>query len=273
MLAEAGAPDYVLESIRPGRSLTDLMEEAERQAPELDDADVLASLEEAMAPALAGKGDPFQAEAAGAELLAILKTYAPLDEPFTDSPAFVARVLDVIRLVEKAATPAALALLRTVALHGPPETRPAAAAAADGLVANGLPELPFADVLGRPTPHDCFSYRDVFGEQESIALTFGYGRRKHAICVLIDYGLGGGVKDCWATEKVAGLKRRYRALGDGPAIYEDLPLADGLTRLRAALAAEPCPEQFDQIRDTESYLPLLRQRVALVAEAVAAGSV
>jgi hypothetical protein len=56
------------------------------------------------------------------------------------------------------------------------------------------------------------------------------------------------------------------------AFYEDLSLADGLAKLQAGLAADPCPEQVDQVRDTEAYLPMLRQRVALVAESVA-GSV
>jgi hypothetical protein len=273
MLAEAGAPDFVLDAIQPGMSLADLLAETQRRAPELESEDLLADLGEAMEPALAGKGDPFLAEAAVLDLLALLTAYVPMDEAFTDSPAFGAKVIELIGLAEKEATPAALALLRTVAVHGPQETRTAAAAAADGLVAGGLSELPFTEVLGRPAPHECFSYGDAFGEQEAIALTFAYGRKKHAVCVLVDHGLGGGVKDCWITDKATDLKKRYRSMGgEGLAFYEDLPLADGLTRLQAALAADPCPEQVDQVRDTETYLPILRQRVALVAESVAAGS-
>jgi hypothetical protein len=57
------------------------------------------------------------------------------------------------------------------------------------------------------------------------------------------------------------------------ASYAGLSLADGLSSLPAALAAEPCPEQFDQVRDTQTYLPMLRQRLALVAESVATGAV
>lgn len=273
MLAEAGAPDFVLDAIQPGMSLADLLAETQRRAPELESEDLLADIGEAMEPALAGKGDPFLAEAAVLDLLALLTAYVPMDEAFTDSPAFGAKVIELIGLAEKEATPAALALLRTVAVHGPRETRTAAVAAADGLVAGGLSELPFTEVLGRPAPHECFSYGDAFGEQEAIALTFAYGRKKHAVCVLVDHGLGGGVKDCWITDKATDLKKRYRSIGGGDlAFYEDLPLADGLTRLQAALAADPCPEQVDQVRDTETYLPILRQRVALVAESVAAGS-
>jgi hypothetical protein len=273
MLAEAGAPDFVLGAIQPGMDLAEVLAEAQRRAPELDSEDLLANLGEAMAPVLARRGDPFLAEAVALDLLALLRAYVPAGEAFTDSPAYAAKVIELIGFAEKEATPAALALLRTIAVHGPQETRSAATAAADGLVAGGLSELPFTEVLGRPTPHECFSYGDDFGAQESIALTFTYGRKKHAVCVLIDYDLGGGVKDCWITEKATDIKKRYRSMGDsGIAFYEDLSLADGLTKLQAALASDPCPEQVDQIRDTEAYLPILRQRVALVAESVAAGS-
>jgi len=273
MLAEAGAPDFLLGAIQPGTSLADILAEAQRRAPELDSEDLLANLGEAMEPALARKGDPFLAEAVALDLLALLRGYVPVEEAFTDSPAYAAKVIELIGFVEKAATPAALALLRTVAVHGPREARSAATRAADGLVAGGLAELPFVEVLGRPTPQECFSYGDDFGAQESIALTFAYGRKKHAVCVLIDYDLGGGVKDCWITEKAAEIKKRYRSMGErGMALYADLSLADGLTKLQTALASDPCPEQVDQVRDTETYLPVLRQRVALVAESVAAGS-
>ncbi len=273
MLAEAGAPGFVLGAIQPGMSLGEVLAEAQRRAPELGSEDLLANLGEAMEPALAGKGDPFLAEAVAIDLLALLRAYVPADEAFTDSPAYAAKVIELIGFAEKEATSAALALLRTIAVHGPQETRSAAAAAADGLVAGGLSELPFMDVLGRPTPQECFSYGDDFGAQESVALTFAYGRKKHAVCVLIDYGLGGGVKDCWITDKATDVKMKYRLMGSGGmAFYADLSLADGLTKLQAALAADPCPEQVDQVGDTEKCLPVLRQRVALVAESVVAGS-
>lgn len=56
MLAEAGAPDFLLGAIQPGTSLADILAEAQRRAPELDSEDLLANLGEAMEPALARKG-------------------------------------------------------------------------------------------------------------------------------------------------------------------------------------------------------------------------
>jgi hypothetical protein len=270
MLVEAGAPDYVLDVIRPGRTMVDLLTEAQSRAPGLASEDIFTNLGETMEPALVGKGDPFLAEAVGLDLLGLLNAYLPVEDAFTDSPAFAAKVIELIELTAKEATPAAVALLRTIAVYGPQTACSAAAAAADSLVADGLPEAPFAAVLGRPVPRECFSYGDDFGQQESIALTFAYGRKKHAVCVLVDYDLGGGVKDCWITANATATKKKYESLGDGGmTFYADLSLADGLARLQAALAAEPCPAQVDQIRDTQTYLPMLRQRVALLAESLA----
>lgn len=274
MLVEAGAPDYVLDVIQPGRTIVDLLAEAQSRAPALESEDLLANLGEAMEPALAGKGDPFLAEAVGLDLLGLLNAYLPVEDAFTDSPAFAAKVIELIGLAEKEATPAAVGLLRTIAVHAPQAACSAATAAANRLVAGGLPEPPFTEVLGRPVPRECFSYGDDFGQQESIVLTFTYGRKKHAVCVLVDYDLGGGVKDCWVTAKAAATRKKYESLGGGGMTFHaDLSLAGGLSKLQAALAAEPCPEQVDQVRDTQTYLPMLRQRVALLAESVTAGAV
>jgi hypothetical protein len=271
MMIEEGAPDSVLDVIRPGKTMIDLLAEIQSLSPDLASEDILSGLGEAMGPALAGKGDPFLAEAVGLDLLGLLNAYLPVEDAFTDSPAFAAKVIELVGLAENEATPAALVLLRTIAVHGPQATRSVATAAADGLIAGGLSEPPFLGVLGRPVPRECFSYGDDFGQQESIALTFAYGRKKHAVCVLVDHDLGGGVKDCWITDKATDIRKQYKSLGGGAlTFYADLSLADGLSKLQAALAAEPCPEQVDQVRDTQTYLPMLRQRVALMAESGAA---
>lgn len=272
MLAAAGAPDYVLEAIRPGANLTEILAEAQSRTEQPAVQDLLVEACEALRPALAGKGNPFLAEATVLEMLAVLDVGVVGADVFAESPSFPAAVVELIGLAEQAATRQALAVLRTLAVHGPQASRSPATAAADSLVAAGVAEPPFTGVLGRPTPHECFAYRDIFGHQAAIALTFGYGRRKHAVCVLIDHDLGGGVKDCWVTDQAAEIRKKYRSMGgEAMAVFEDLSFADGLTRLQAALAADPCPEQLDQMRDTKTYLPILRQRVALVAESVAAG--
>ena len=43
-------------------------------------------------------------------------------------------------------------------------------------------------------------------------MTFAYGDRQHAVCVLIDHGRGGKIRDAWVAkgDRAAG---RYRAGG------------------------------------------------------------
>jgi hypothetical protein len=73
-----------------------------------------------------------------------------------------------------------------------------------------------------------------------------------------------------APDHVLDVIQPGRTIG-GMTSHADVSLADGLSKLPAALAAEPCPEQVDQVWDTQIYLPMLRQRLALV-ESVATGA-
>jgi len=265
MLAASGAPAYVLDAIRPGVDLLNLLAEAERNAPMLEIPELIAELGDALEDAFRGKGDPFFAEATILELLGALRSAYPGESVADDSPALVAKITELIEHAERAATPEALVLLRVVGLHGPDESRLAAAGAADRLVAGGVTEPAWCTQIGRPTVVESFGYGDIVGSQESVSVTFAHGRKRHVVSVLIDYDLGGGVKDCWLSSEATKVKAQCRSLGRNPfSRYSDHSVGEGLRILRAALAAEPCPEQPDQLQDTATFLPLLRQRVALL---------
>ena len=62
-----------------------------------------------------------------------------------------------------------------------------------------------------------------------MAVSFGYGRRRYAVVVLIDHVLGGGMKDSY----VAGAAPRLLAQTRG------LAREDGPTLVRARVAALP----------------------------------
>jgi len=266
MLAASGAPSYVLDAIRPGLDLAGLLAEAEVNAPVPEVPELVAQLGDAIGPALAGKGDPFLAEAATLELLGLLRAAYPGDSVEDDTPELHAKVLELVEAAEREATAEALILLRVLALYGPEPAH--SATAADRLVAGGLAEPQWTAEIGSPTPVECFAYGDIFGEQESIAVTFAYGRKRHAMAVLIDYNLGGGVKDCWTSDQAAEIKRQYRSLDNSvDTEYSTYTIAEGMEILQEALAAKPCPEQPDQLQDTATFLPLLRHRVQLMAQA------
>ena len=156
-------------------------------------------------------------------------------------------------------------MTRVLGLMGPEAVRPAASAASARLVAGGLPDVAWADAVGRPKAGACFGYSDLAGAQEVIALQFSYGRRQHAVSVLIDHQLGGGVKDCYVAGRPRLLRRQYAEVAEmrGASLH-DYSAPEAVEILERALAARPCPVELDQIEDVGIHLDLLRSRVDLL---------
>lgn len=103
-------------------------------------------------------------------------------------------------------------------------------------------------------------------------MSFGYGSRQHAIGVLIDHHLGGGVKDCFLVLDPDELRAQYVAVARASFCrFRPYSRASATSILAAALAAEPCPEQPDQVEDVRHHLELLRSRLELLL-AVGGGS-
>jgi len=208
------------------------------------------------APLLEPGRDQLDAEVAGSQFIAELRRIAP---------AGLDVLADVAGQLTDHGSPEALAMMRVLAAIGPDEVRLLAANAARGMALRGQADLPWARDLGRPRPGHCFGYQDIYGEQRSVVITFSYGRKKHALVVLIDYLLGGGIKDCYAVDYAESLRTDYRSISSDPELrFSDLDGAAARALLEAALSREPCPVAPDQIRDVEDYIELLRARVALL---------
>jgi hypothetical protein len=276
------SPDSVLTSSLEAVVLEDFLlecmegiepEEAERlfgeatagTSPEEAFAGFLAAAEK-IVPSLKS---PLDAEMWGSELLGMLRLLGFDPEEVEE---LVARV--VVPMAEAASTPAALAILVVLASLGGTELARTAQAARQKLVSDGVAEPGWAAGLGTPTIGRCWAYGDVFGEQESVFATFRYGRSEHLLSVLVDHGLGGGVKDSYVGRQP---KRLYRQLtemaSDDPVTFvEDLDVAEAATKLREALAAPSCPRAPDQVRDSTFTAALLRSRVALMSARVASAA-
>jgi hypothetical protein len=159
--------------------------------------------------------------------------------------------------------PETVAMLHSLAVIGPDESRVLAAeelaGRADSLI------LPWASGLGEPAPAAAFGYHDVYGEQQSLVLAFGYGRKRHALVLLIDHVLGGGLKDCFVTEYKAAIRDEYRKAGEDPdLVYRELSVAAAATLAGNALECPACPQEPEQIENLENYLDLARSRAALL---------
>ncbi len=216
------------------------------------------------APLLEPGCDQLDAEICGSEFVAELRRAAPPNLDVEDV------LQDIIDGFKRHRRPEALAMMRARAAVGPARVRSMAAAAAAEMVRRGLPDLPWTAGLGTPVPGRCFGYTDVYGEQRSMVVTFRYGRKAHALIVLIDYLRGGGIKDCYLADYTEALHQEYRKVGQDPEIvFSDLSPAEARAILVQALSREPCPVELDQIDDVEDYIDLLRARVAVLPAAVA----
>jgi hypothetical protein len=165
-----------------------------------------------------------------------------------------------------------LGFLRLAAEQGPVSSRELAAAAADRI--EGGVRVPRWAAGGTLTVLRAWRYRDVFGAQTSIGILFSYGHREHALCMLIDHELGGGIKDAWFAEgrHARGLRDRVAAtMATEPmALFEDLTEGEALDVMREALRCAPCPEAPDQVENVDAYVYLVHARAQRLAQLLGA---
>jgi hypothetical protein len=205
-------------------------------------------------------GDPVDAELWGSDLIGALGASAAGPDSLMDALAG-----SLVPAAEAASTPESLALLRVLAAVGSPASRAAAGQAAARLHAAGVADPPWAAGLGSPRVGECWHYADVGGRQESLTMTFAYGDRPHAVCVLIDHGRGGKIRDTWVAA-AAGLRAETEqtAREDPRVVFETIDAADAGRRLKYAIGAGECPEQPDQIDDVVAHRALLHARLELL---------
>jgi hypothetical protein len=208
--------------------------------------------------------DPVDAELWGSDLIGALAASAAGQASLMD-----ALTRSLVPAAEAASTPESLALLRVFAAVGSPALRAAAGQAAARLSARGVSDPPWAATLGSPQVGECWHYADVGGRQESLTMTFAYGDRQHAVCVLIDHGRGGMIKDTWVVAEAAGLRAETeQAARDDPlVVFEMIDAAGAARRLKQAIGAGEGPQQPDQVDDVVAHRALLHARLELLVSA------
>ncbi len=190
----------------------------------------------------------------------IARLFAPVAVEETDTLTG-----SLVPAAEAAATPEALALLRVFAAVGSPGLRAVAGQAAARVRAHDVADPPWAGAVGAPQVRDCWHYADVGGRQESLTLTFAYGDKQHAVCVLIDHGRGGKIMDTWVAKGTELRADTERVAGDDPlVVFETIDAADARLRLERAISAGECPQQPDQVDGVVAHRALLRARLDLL---------
>ncbi|MGH3612347.1 MAG: plasmid pRiA4b ORF-3 family protein [Pseudonocardia sp.] len=261
-LRAAGAPPEILDIVGNSPDLGVALERLESAGLAPSPEEALAVMLDGWHPLLRRGADALSAELTGVEFLAALRSTIP-------HGASLADVLGpLLTSAESSGGPEALAMLRVLAVIGDADTRRAATAGADRMVARRLKDRPWVRGLGSPSVGQAFGYSDPLGMQESVVVEFQYGRRSHIAAVLIDHNLGGGVKDCFFGDDPPQARSEYRLVARmSGAMIRDIPIPEAAEILERALAAEPCPVEPDQIEDVDSYLDLVRQRVSLLRAA------
>lgn len=117
----------------------------------------------------------------------------------------------LIAYADRTGTPAALALLSGIAALGTDAQRAKAEEAAERLVESGVARPAWAERVGQVKRGAAHVTQDVYGDRDEVVCEFSYdGEEPHALVAVIDYNLGGMVRDAWVTSRVDTLLSRCR---------------------------------------------------------------
>jgi hypothetical protein len=213
---------------------------------------VLSSLWSAIA-----SGDPLRAELETATCMAI--PYVAGQQDPAETETFISAVL--VDGAVRRRTPEGAALLRLLMTLGTQDTKRAASRALAELTGEGVYPPDWVTEIGKVTPGQAWRRYDVFGDDEAIAVTFGYGEAEHGIVVQVDLA---GIPVASAIGVSSNAARLIEAIsGDGEEFdrSEQISLAEARRRLLGPLDRadrEPTP---DLSPDSLAYLPIARSRV------------
>lgn len=258
------------DNVRHLRAVPDLPVEV---AVDPDPVDFVETIYAALAGEIGRLRKPLDIECSTAGWLAMVTSMIRSAVPDGERDEALSEFLaTVVELALRDADPPALAVLRAFsALSGTPISEVADAAAGE-LAASGVADRAWVTQLGRIEATSCLRYDDVDGSQESLLIGFRYDRSEHAIVVLIDHNLGGGIKDCWITEKTDTARSdAWAAAAINPAIeVGEIDWTETDRVISAALQRPLCGESPDQVRDAELYMPLLVRRAGVIRGALLA---
>lgn len=199
--------------------------------------------------------DPLQAEVFASGLL------ATFDRPLVDQPdpvAFFGARL-VTHLVSKR-SPDSLALLHAVAAVAAEPLAGAARSAITRLRAAGRADPSWAAHVGRARFRGAWASIDEFGDQEVVAVSFGYDDgRTHALTFMIDHNFEGLVRQAFIGDDPEAVQREWADTSHLPIVPLDpQEVADRLAqalRMYDLYLDPPCAE------DVPELVPLMKARL------------
>ena len=202
-------------------------------------------------------GDPLRAELETATCMAI--PYVAGQQDPAEVESFISAVL-----VDGAArhrSPDGAALLRLLMALGTPGTKRAASRALADLTGAGIYPPEWVTEIGKVTPGQAWRRYDVFGDDEAVAVTFGYGEAEHGIVVQVDLA---GIPVATAIGVSSDAARLIEALSGSDEEFdrsEQISLAEARSRLHRPLDRADRDPNPGLSPDSIAYLPVARSRI------------
>jgi hypothetical protein len=204
-----------------------------------------------------GAGDLLQAELETATIMAIPHSMGQADPD--DVKAFVSDVL--VGGAVRARTPESAALLRLLMSLGSPAVKRESSQALARLTSAGVYPPAAVNEIGKAVPVRAWRRYDIFGDDETIAVTFRYGEAEHGIVAHIDLAGLPIAAVVGIAPDPAKLIEVVNREDDPSERAEEIGLAEARRRLEEPLAR--CDRNPDPgtSADTLAYLPMARSRV------------
>jgi hypothetical protein len=202
-------------------------------------------------------GDLLQAELETAAIMAIPHATGKADPD--DANEFVSGVL--VNGAVRARTPESAALLRLLTSLGSPAVKRESSQALARLTNAGVYPPAAVTEIGRAVPVRAWRRYDIFGDDETVAVTFGYGGAEHGIVAHIDLAGLPMAAVVGIAPDPANLIEVMNSDDDPFERREQIGLAEARRRLEEPLIR--CDQDPDPgtSADTLAYLPIARSRV------------
>jgi hypothetical protein len=201
-------------------------------------------------------GDPLRAELHTAMTMGMWHAAGKINPD--DIDAFVFGTL--VEGAERRRTPEGAALLRLVTSLGSPAIKKSASQALARLTAAGI--YPPEWVTEKAIPLRAWRRYDVFGDGETLAVTFRYGEREHGIAVRVKLTAIPVTTVVAVTPEPADLDQILNVEDDPFERVEPISLAEARHHLAGPLAfLDDDPEYPGISTDTRAFLPIARSRV------------
>ena len=216
---------------------------------------------------------PLDAELMVSELLGTWWGERRGTAPETDVERLVGEGL--VEFAARRSSPAALALLSGIACLGTPRQASRAERAALELMERGVRSPNWARHLGAVTGSDCYVNSDEYGDTDEVVCVFSYGGTEpHALVTVVDYNVGGMVRDGWVTSQVTKLLELCRKAARAGERNGFKPLDPPVARrlLEAALAETDAADSPPVGESFAAYHAFIRARIRALPPSAGPGS-